>query len=96
MSLSLNQFLTLYSWFPLAVLLMFMLLIGRFYEKFSGTRTYFRWFAVPVILFGVGCVRYASVMKLNGDWLADLMLGGAGIFLLPLSIRLYQVMVTQK
>ena len=88
-SLSLNQLLALYSWFPLAALLTFMLLIARFYEKFSGKPMYFRGYFAPIILFGAAAVRYASKDIITNDPLADLALGLGGISLLVLCGVIY-------
>lgn len=95
-TLSLNQFLVLYTWFPLAALLLFVLLIARFYQKFSGKRTRFRLFTVPLVLFGAGAVRYTSVNGNIGDPLADLLFGAAGIVLLALCWRLHRLMLAQN
>ena len=95
-SLTLNQFLTLYTWFPLAGLLLLLLSIARFYEKFSGERTYFRGFTVPLILFGAASVRYASIDQLFGDAAADALLGAGGILLTVLSLNLYRLMILQR
>ncbi|MFW5708932.1 MAG: hypothetical protein ACOCX5_01805 [Chloroflexota bacterium] len=96
MSLSLNQFLVLYMWFALAALLLFIVLIARFYEKFSDERTYYRLYGVPLVLFGAGVVRYASVDYILGDAFADLMFGLAGVILFLLSVRLYWLMIIQR
>lgn len=95
MALSLNQFLILYLWFPLAILLLFLLLIARFYSKFSGEQTYFRAFLLPLILFGTGVVRYASTEQMISDALADFIFGAAGIILIFLSLRLYRLMMAR-
>jgi len=89
----LNQFLVLYQWFPLAALLMFVALIARFYEKFSGKRTFFRFYLVALVLFGGAAVRYAGAGQLAGDPLGDVLLGLGGAVLLPLSVHLYRVML---
>jgi len=96
MSLSVNQFLLLYSWFPLVAIFTFMLLIARFFEEFSGKRTFFRFFLLPIIFFGIGIVRYASMLQLHGDTFADLILGIAGIVLLLLSGRMYWLMIIKR
>lgn len=89
----LNQFLVLYQWFPLAALLMFIALIARFYEKFSGKRTFFRYYLVALVLFGGAAVRYAGAGRLAGDLPGDLLLGLGGVVLLSLSIHLYRLML---
>lgn len=95
-SLSLNQILILYTWFPLAVLLIFLLLIGRFYQKFSGQSTQFRWFVMPLLLFGAAAVRYASINQVSGDWLGDILLAVSGASLLGLSWRLHHRMTAGR
>lgn len=94
--LALNQFLTLYSWFPLAALLGFLLLIARFYQKFSGKRTYFRWLLFPVVAFGVAAVRYAGLNRFTGDIFADLLLAGGGMTLVAFSLNLGRAMLKQR
>lgn len=91
--LSLNQFLVLYTWFLLAALLFFMLLIGRFYEKFSGQHTHFRLFVLPILLFGAAAVRYASVNRVEGDWIADSLMAVAGVCLFYLVVSLSRMML---
>ena len=94
-NVSLHQFLVLYTWFPLAALLLFMLLIARFYQKFSGEETYFRLYAVAVIIFGIVAVRYASAGVTLGEWLIDFFSALGGILLLFLSYILDRRMLTQ-
>lgn len=95
-SLSINQFLALFLWFPLAALLSFLLLIARFYQKFSGERTYSRLFLVPVALFGGAAVRYASIDQVIGDPLGDILQAAAGVVLIALCLKLYQLMIVQQ
>lgn len=90
---ALHQALILYTWFPLTVLLFFLLLIARFYQKFSGKRTYFRFFMLPMVLFGAAAVRYASIDQIQGDILGDLLSASAGVSLLVLSVTLYRQML---
>ncbi|NJL95647.1 MAG: hypothetical protein HC915_18910 [Anaerolineae bacterium] len=92
-SVSLNQFLILYLWFPLAALLMLMLLIARFYENVSGRRTYYRLFLLVIVLFGGAMVRYASVDGIIGDVAGDALLGLAGVVLAGISLHLLRLMV---
>lgn len=94
-SLSLNQFLLLYTWFPLVILLVFLSLIARFYERFSGARTYFQLFALPVVLFGMAFVRYASLDTLIGDSFADATMGIGGVLLVVLCWRVFRLMIMQ-
>ena len=91
--LSLSQALVLYTWFPLAALLFFLLLIARFYQKFSGKQTYFRLYLAPIFLFGAGAVRAASVGPFVEDVLANRLLAAAGLSLLLLTVLLYRRML---
>lgn len=93
---SLHQFLTLYTWFPLAVLLAVMLLIGRFYQKFTGERTYFWLYLVAIVLFGAVFVRIASAGFIVGDFLSDALSIISGSLLLFLSLLLYLRMMNAK
>lgn len=95
-AVSLSQFLMLYGWFPLAVVLILLLLIARFYERSSGERTYFQLFIVPIVLFGIGTTRYSSVNRIAGDWLGDLLMGAGGIVLLVLCLLLYHLMTRDR
>ena len=95
-SLSINQFLYLYSWFPLAALIFIVLLIARFYQNFSGERTYFSFYLVPLVLFGASAVRYASLNQVAGDMLGDILSGTAGVVLLYLSVLLFRLMMTGR
>lgn len=95
-TVSLNQFLVLFTWFPLAMLLMFLLLIARFYQKFSGESTYYRLFLVPVILYGAAGARYASISRMTGDIVGDLLLAVSGFTLIGLCLYLYRQMTTGR
>ena len=93
---SVHQFLTLYTWFPLAILLAFMLLIGRFYQKFSGESTFFWLYLVTIALFGAVFVRVASSGIIVGDFLANALSILSGGLLIFLSLLLYFRMMRTK
>lgn len=95
-NVSLHQLLVLYTWFPLAALLSFLLLIGRFYQKFSGQRTYFWFYFLCAVLFGALFVRLADIDVLQVDFLADALSIVAGSLLLFLSLLLYFRMMKHK
>lgn len=63
-----------------AGVLMFLLLIARFYQVKSGHPSYYALFAVALVCFLVGALRYAFLQQRGyvGDILADgaLFLGG--------------------
>jgi hypothetical protein len=92
----LHQFLVLYTWFPLSVLLFFLLLIGRFYQRFSGVKTYYWYYVLVIVLFGAMAVRDAGAGLVVGDLLTDAFSILAGGFLLFLSILLHLHMTKQK
>jgi hypothetical protein len=93
---TLSQIILLYFWFVLAGLLGFVVLIARFYQRFSGERTYYRWYLLPIIFYGAAALRYASIDQIAGDPLADILAGTAGISLLVLSVRLYRQMAAGR
>lgn len=95
-AVSVTQLLTLYAWFPLAFLLVFAMLIARFYQKFASVRTFFYLYAVPIFLFGAALVRYAGLNRINGDNVADVLFGLAGISLASLSTALYYLMTRKQ
>lgn len=95
-AVSISQFLMLYSWFVLAGLLVFLLLIARFYQRFSGEPTYFRLFSLPVILFGIATVRYASINQIAGDELGDMLSIIGGAALVFQCLFLYHVMTRNR
>jgi hypothetical protein len=86
----------LYTWFPLSVLLFFLLLIGRFYQRFSGVKTYYWYYVLVIVLFGAMAVRDAGAGLVVGDLLTDAFSILAGGFLLFLSILLHLHMTRQK
>ena len=93
---SLHQFLVLYTWFPLSALLFFLLLIARFYQRFSGVKTYYWFYVLVIVLFGALAVRDAGAGLVVGDLLTDAFSILAGGILLFLSILLQLHMTRQK
>lgn len=90
-----SQLFLLYTWFALTALIFFFLLIARFYQKFSDERTYFRAYIVPIVLFGIAAVRYASIDQVR-DPLADSISGIGGICLMLLVILLVRRMTHKR
>lgn len=93
MPVSANQFFMLYTWFLLVALLIFTLLIARFYARFSGTRAFHQWFIAPSLLLGVAVIRYTSVGRVGGDVIGDLFSAAGGIILIGLCVVLYRLML---
>lgn len=91
-----NQILLLYIWFPLAAVIAILLLIARFYQNFSGDRTYYLLYLIPLVLFGAGTVRYAGIDQIAGDLSGDVLTGTAGLILMVLSLWLYHQMTNGR
>lgn len=89
-----SSILTIYIWAAVCILLFFLYVIGRFYQKKSGRRSYYPSFFVPIALFALAAIRYAFlaptiVGDLWGDilrFVGGLVVGGFGFFLLRLMI----------
>ncbi|MDX2163177.1 MAG: hypothetical protein SF162_17805 [bacterium] len=92
----LSQLLMLYTWFALAALLFFLLLIARFYQRFASERTFFRWFIFPAAVYGLATIRYASIDQVAGDGIGALLMGAAGISLAALSALVYRRMTVGR
>lgn len=89
---ALSQLLLLYGWFVASALLLFVLAIARFYQRFSGERTHYRWLVMVIVLFGVATVRYASIDQHAGDLFAAGAAAAGGLILIGLLVRLYHQM----
>lgn len=95
-SLSLNQLLTIYAWFPLVALLFIILLIARFYQKLTGDNTHYPLFGVPIVLYGVAAAHYADVNQVMDDATGDLLMFAGGLILALLCVALYRQMTTGR
>ncbi len=62
------------------------MLIARFYQRFSGEKTLYQLYLLPILLFGAQAVQEAKVAQ---DWVANLLAAAAGLLLFGLSILLY-------
>ena len=83
----------LYTWFLLTAILLFALLIARYYQYHSRIPTHFQLFIVPVVLFGFVAVRYANIRQVAGDPIADIASAVGGVFLSGLCLVLYRRML---
>lgn len=95
-AVSLGQFLTLFGWFSITVVLVFLLLIARFYQRFAGEKTFYEFFLIPIVLFGAAAVRYSSIDQMAGDAIADLLLAAGGLVLIVLCAFLYWMMTRNR
>ncbi|MBI1256892.1 MAG: hypothetical protein GC204_05435 [Chloroflexi bacterium] len=88
-----SQFVILYGWFLLVGLIVFIMLIARFYQRFSGEKTYFLLYLVPMVLFGVQAVRQTNFPN---DMLGNIFAAVGGVLLLSLSLFLYWRMTAKR
>lgn len=98
----LSSSLIVYSWIVAAFLVVFLFLIGRFYELRFGQRSYFQLFLIPVCLFVAAAIWDAFfVNDYTGDPLLDflgtpgpdLFLFVGGVLLLILCYSLFRTMM---
>jgi len=80
-------------WFPLAGIVLILFLIARFYARFSGRRTYYWLYLVPLVTFGAVAVRSAGADRPYGDLLIVIASITGGITLLALVVLLYIRMI---
>lgn len=95
-SAGLSQLLLLYTWFALAALLGFVLLIARFYQRFSGERTHYRWLLLPIAGYALAFVRYAAIDRLSGDALGDALAAASGLALAAYCVLLLRRMTAGR
>ena len=93
---SLIQLLTIFAWFPVAVLLAILMLIARFYQKQTGELTYYPLFGVPIVCFGLAAAQQARTSQLFSDPISDLLLFGGGVLLVVLCLWLYHKMTSGR
>ncbi len=91
-----HQTLTILSWFAVAILLVILLLIARFYESVSGEHTHFWLFGAPIVLWGMASARYAFLGRVGGDPLGDVLWLVGGLLLAGLCIYLYNLMTAGR
>lgn len=93
----LSAILVLYYWIAAAVLILFLFLIGRFYERRFGQRSHYRLMLLPLGAFGAAAIWDAFVANsYTGNPLLDFvgslgpdllwLLGGAVLLLLCYSL----------
>jgi len=95
-AISLHPVLTVYIWIGLSILIAFLALIARFYERLSGQRTHYRLFAVPVIAFGGAAARFAHLNRITGDGWGDVLLLCGGLSLAALCVHMYRLMTSGR
>jgi len=96
MTITLNQALTIYNWFLIAILIVILLMIARFYELRTHERTFYRVFILPLTFFGLASIRIAYLDQIDTDKLATGLWLIGGIFLIVLCVRLYYLMTNNR
>jgi len=92
-----GSMLVLYSWIVVAILLLFLFLIGRFYEMQFRQRSYYQLFVVPLVLFLAGAIWYAfDTQDFVGVPGADLLFLFGGVVLIGLGYTLHRIMMARK
>lgn len=95
-TITLGQLLMLYIWFALAGIILILMLIARFYQRTFDEATHFRLFLLPILGFGAAAIRYASIDRIAGDLVGDVIAALAGLMLIALSLRLYRQMTLHR
>jgi len=101
LSTILGSVLILYNWIVAAILIIFLFLIGQFYEKRYGQKFGYQWLLLPVALFLIGAVWDVFVNDITGEPLldfvgaygSDLLFLLGGLILIGLGYRLYRMMM---
>jgi len=94
---TIGSILVLYGWIVVAILLLFLFLIGRFYEIQFRQRSYFQLFLAPLVLFLAGAIWYVfnhqDFVGLPGP---DLLFLIGGLVLIGLGYTLHRLMMARK
>ncbi len=79
--MGINLFLMTYSWVMIAILLFFLLLIARFYERKAHQKSHYQLFLLPLVFFVLGALRYDFLFASNfvGDPLGDTLFFTGGV-----------------
>ncbi len=97
MTQTIGSILLLYGWIVVAILLLFLFLIGRFYEKQFRQRSYYQLFLLPLVLFLAGAIGYLFD---NQDFVGvlgpDLLFAVGGLVLIGLGYTLHRLMMGRK
>jgi hypothetical protein len=92
-----NSILLLYSWIVAAILISFLLLIGRFYEIKIGQKSHYPLLSIPFGCFLAAALWYAVATPGVHDFVGvlgpDLLLLVGGVFLIGLCYTLFKTMM---
>lgn len=87
---------TLYIWGAVGALIVILNRVARFYQITSGRRSYYQLFWLPLVLMGLGALRYAGQAVLVGDALGDLLMLAGGLLLFGLGYYLLRLMTGSR
>jgi hypothetical protein len=102
---AINLILLLYSWIVVAVLILFLFLIGRFYELQLKQRSRYQLFLIPLVLFSVATLWYAFIARdgsgallhdFVGAFWPDILYLAGGLMLIALCYSLHRIMMGGK
>ena len=92
-----SAILTFYSWGILGVVLLFLFLVARFYEKKAEQRSYYQLFFLPLLLFSLSAISYGIFGEdFVGNVPGDSLLFLAGAVQTALCFSLYWLMTGGK
>lgn len=90
-------------WIGIIALQVILLAIARFFERTSQQRTWYQLYLIPILLTGVGAVRYLSRLVTHnarldfaGDPVVDILFLCAGLLLMGLGNLLYEKMMGER
>ena len=83
-----------YSWVIIAILLFFLFLIARFFERKAYRKSHYQLFFLPLVLFLLGTLRYDFLFAGNfvGDLLGDTLFFVGGVATAILGYHLLDLM----
>jgi hypothetical protein len=87
---------TLYIWGAVGALIVILSRVARFYQITSGRRSYYQLFWLPLVLMGLGALRYATQPALVGNTLGDLLMLAGGLLLFGLGYHLLKLMTGNR
>lgn len=92
--IGINLFLMIYSWVIIVILLFFLFLIARFYERKARQKSHYQLFLLPLVLFLLGTLRYGFLFTGNfvGDLLGDTFFFAGGVATAILGYHLLNLM----
>lgn len=83
-----------YSWVIIAIILFFLFLIARFYERKAHQKSHYQLFLLPLVLFLLGTLRYDFLFagSFVGDLLGDTLFFAGGVATTILGYHLLNLM----